>query len=470
MYRLNVSHLNYRSLAIRWQLWCLKRTTVGVICVFLLHFAGPNGAGAQPIDYNDGPIMASVSTVKVFLIFWQPSGAPSFHVGPDANGDQKFKDTIQRFFQDIGGSDYFTLARQYTQPCNKFTPCSPGPLSFGGSFDDVAPYPRSPLQNQDIENSITRARDANSWDVGLNALYFVLLPAEVQVCQPSGACTGSTFCAYHGHSDDGNVIYAVMPAIAAMNVDTRGGCHFSYSTAAGINSFVQQIYIAPPQTPNQLEADEEIVVASHELFEALTDPLTGPPSGAWFTGYNEIGDECNRMVGGIVSEDGGNVLLNGHSYLVQEVWSNAHNFCALGPSVSITIATGDDNLRGDELVLGQLVNNGSEADVILRGPNGVLLEEVVLKAEHDPEWANGSINRRVFSFPSDSAKLWEVDIRLVQHGGISPDNWKINGVDVEVLNAFGQQVCKENIVGNPILKELTESDAIYAIATPTSCH
>jgi hypothetical protein len=89
-------------------------------------------------------------------------------------------------------------------------------------------------------------------------------------------------------------------------------------------------------TPNgQLDADWETVPFSHELLEALTDPLNKTP--AWAQNklsqdspYTEIGDPCSNMVGDFLDPStGGNVVLHNHAYLVQEIWSNAAGACVL---------------------------------------------------------------------------------------------------------------------------------------------
>jgi hypothetical protein len=85
---------------------------------------------------------------------------------------------------------------------------------------------------------------------------------------------------------------------------------------------------------NDYYADPEINILSHELFEAVSDPLLN----AWTDSFSsEIGDKCAWNFG-TVNPDGSNLALNGHKYLVQLEWSN-YNGCVLsyGPSHSVTI-------------------------------------------------------------------------------------------------------------------------------------
>jgi hypothetical protein len=118
-----------------------------------------------------------------------------------------------------------------------------------------------------------------------NTLYFIYLPPGCSVLSGGGSSC-STFCGYHGHI--GNIYYAVVPFVNC------GGCVFP---------------------GNFLDTITE--VSSHELCEAITDPM----GGTWWdsnTG-NEIGDICNRQA----------TRLGG--YLVQTEWSNAQQACVLTP-------------------------------------------------------------------------------------------------------------------------------------------
>jgi hypothetical protein len=84
---------------------------------------------------------------------------------------------------------------------------------------------------------------------------------------------------------------------------------------------------------NNVDADIEVSVTSHEQFEAVTDaipPPAGPqpPVTAWTDpqGY-EIGDKCAYTYGAVAA-DGSNLNLNGHPYIIQLEWSNAISGCA----------------------------------------------------------------------------------------------------------------------------------------------
>jgi hypothetical protein len=86
------------------------------------------------------------------------------------------------------------------------------------------------------------------------------------------------------------------------------------------------------QTPHDPVTDSAISIGSHELFEAITDPV----GQGWCdnAGYRplggigpnwcqdgEIGDKCAYNLGP-QNPDGSNLTLNGHAYVVQREWSN----------------------------------------------------------------------------------------------------------------------------------------------------
>ena len=115
-----------------------------------------------------------------------------------------------------------------------------------------------------------------------NLLFFVFLPSGVTVTQ-GGSASCKAFCGYHDAISN-DVFYAVMP------FPDCSGC------ASGLSSF-----------------DALTVTASHELCEAITDPV---PGEGWYDNQNgEIGDICawqTKKVG---------------SYTVQKEWSNKAAGC-----------------------------------------------------------------------------------------------------------------------------------------------
>jgi hypothetical protein len=115
-----------------------------------------------------------------------------------------------------------------------------------------------------------------------NTLYFVFLPDGVQVVQANSASC-EAFCGYHD-SFGQSVFYAVMPF---------PGC--------------------PGCTGGLAALDALTSTSSHELCEAITDPI---PGQGWYDDNNgEIGDICawkTRTLG---------------KYTIQLEWSNQAGSC-----------------------------------------------------------------------------------------------------------------------------------------------
>jgi hypothetical protein len=160
------------------------------------------------------------------------------------------------------------------------------PIGYGsrtGTLNVDSPDVSGTVDDSDIQNMLQQ-QIANGTvpQPDANTLYFVFLPSGVTVTQ-GGSASCQQFCGYH---DDisGNIFYAVMP------FPDCAGC------LGNMNSF-----------------DSLTVTASHELCEAITDPI---PGQGWYDDNNgEIGDICawnTKTVG---------------QYTVQQEWSNNANAC-----------------------------------------------------------------------------------------------------------------------------------------------
>ena len=173
---------------------------------------------------------------------------------------------------------------------------------------------------------------------GTVPLYFVVLPADVNVCQLGGTvCADNKMCAYHYVSSDaGNaVLYAVIPTQAHLTL--RG---FGWPKACQIDNHTAV------QKPNGSTADLLTGLLSHEDSEMITDPL--------FSGWvvygatviesvlNEVGDKC-AFYGPFDPVNGSNPhafaptlggsaaagtlydqLINGHRYYTTSEWSTGN--------------------------------------------------------------------------------------------------------------------------------------------------
>jgi hypothetical protein len=228
---------------------------------------------------------------------------------------------IDRFLNDTSGTSYYNILNQYPDNING------APLDnsiLGGSYLDTTPYPAAgtrtnPLYDKDIQAEVTRAMKANNWVPGPNKVFHVFTGYGIESCFDSTntGCTFNAYCAYH-------------------DFFTRNSQSIIYSNMPDFNGFGGHCTPVQQQFPNSDSyADPEINILSHELFEAVSDPLIN----AWYdSSHSEIGDRCAWQFGS-VNSDGSNLILNGHKYLVQQEWSN-YDGCTLsyGPSHTVTIA------------------------------------------------------------------------------------------------------------------------------------
>jgi hypothetical protein len=86
-------------------------------------------------------------------------------------------------------------------------------------------------------------------------------------------------------------------------------------------------------------ASGEISLLSHEIFEAVTDPVTDAGRGGWYDTYPsaEIADKCEGGFDDALHAARGTapglrhflVRLHRHTYLVQREWSNVAHRCVL---------------------------------------------------------------------------------------------------------------------------------------------
>lgn len=414
------------------------------LCLFgLLVSAGaiPGLADVHDLADHGGPVMRAR---KVFLIFWLPKNHefdPSAH-----DGVGNYENVIERFFSHVGETRYFNVVTQYPGACgldkSSSQECT-GKIT-AQKFLDTDPYPKpgtreNPLRDSDIRDEVRKMISKHGLDSGLDTAFFVFTGNKVEECDGQ-ECTFNSFCAYHGEFqlNGKTVIYAFMPRA---NVDQ--GCDANIS-----------------KSPNgQISSDREVVFASHELIEAVTDPTPDSDAG-WFNGVGgEIGDLCNPdgvNVIGHVRSDGSNVTLNGLPFVVQAQWSNNDEKCVLGfhpalsgPTVEFKIRTGADDLRGD-----------SSATGALKSTDGTIFQSLKIKTQDQPSWDDNTTHVRVFDYAKTKpSSLGNVSVTLSSHNSFleTNDNWNIHIFDVVLRDHVGNTECQLKRSGLPLVR-LTGDD------------
>ena len=272
-------------------------------------------AGGPLVYHAGGSIMPAVT---LYAIYWIPAklqngGATSMPVHY-----QNFQSRLLVDYPDHGIDNNNT---QYFQTIGTTTTYVANLGAFGGVFVDTAPYPASGctdsltpgacITDAQIQAEIKRVMGVKGWTGGLRHMFLLYTSSGEGSCftSASTSCAYTNYCAYHGSiSGTTPIIYANMPF--------------------GNLSVCQ---VAGTPSPNAYAvADAVMDVATHEISEAITDPLLD----AWFdSSGNEIGDLCNFFYGpNTWDASKANQSWKGHFYEVQEEYDNHTGSCAqVGP-------------------------------------------------------------------------------------------------------------------------------------------
>jgi hypothetical protein len=217
--------------------------------------------------YNGGPLMPQV---KVYTLFWGNAWLNPQYAS--------FIDPVNKFFADILQS---SLLEQLGEYATQYTSIGKGQLLGTQTITNSSP-PRI-LPDFLIRRFIKKQlQNGTMPKVDSNTLIFVYPPPFVRVMQGfSFSC--KSFCGYHDAIKK-SLFYAVIPFPSCT------GCN------GGMKIF-----------------DALTVTSSHELCEAITDPI---PGSGWYDQQNgEIGDICAWQ------------LKNIDGFAVQKEWSNQQNQC-----------------------------------------------------------------------------------------------------------------------------------------------
>jgi hypothetical protein len=222
---------------------------------------------APTLTYRGGPLL---SAVQVFTFFW----GDAWQAQPQAELMQQ----VIQFFDFVVTSPLVDQLAEYGVTGSAIGPGAnlgaiPLAATLGQSVDDVT---IQQLIRQEIATNSAVPQPTP------NSLYFVFLPPGVAVSlDGSSSCT--TFCGYH-NAINGQLFYAVMP------YPDCTGCSGALTVLDAVTS-----------------------TTSHELCEAITDPI---PGQGWYDDNNgEIGDICAWQTKQL------------DAYKVQLEWSNKAGRC-----------------------------------------------------------------------------------------------------------------------------------------------
>jgi len=253
------------------------------------------------LSYRGGVGGFGVETApKVYLVVWgsqwgtNGSNDPSGEVG-----------ILQAFFSHAGASGWLNSVTQYCQgvasgtvtcPTNSQHAGNPSGIYAGTVFDSSSAAPTHPTQSQLAAEAARAAQQFGNGSGTNSTVQYVIATATGN----SASGFGTQYCAWHSSTSSqyGNIAYTNLPYIT--DAGPSCGSNFVNSGSSGAT-------------------DGVTIVEGHELAETITDQF---PNGGWLDRNGaENGDKCAWISSGQGAST--NVTLNGASYPVQSLWSNA---------------------------------------------------------------------------------------------------------------------------------------------------
>ncbi|KAI8834593.1 hypothetical protein BJ741DRAFT_609482 [Chytriomyces cf. hyalinus JEL632] len=271
---------------------------------------GRAGVGLVGIPYNDGRVLSNMQINPIFI------------------GQPTAKDNMIEFYENIWGSEWAKMMTQYTATnstghkyvVNGYGTVKKPIFKTSNVTDFLDKDIQTMFRNMVKSGEIRPKSDSGSFypvffgrNVNISAPF-----SDLQAPGPERACANNGFCAYHGSVDISEVstngvqfmYYSVQPDLSSPGCATKCG----------------------DKTP----PENQMMVASHELAEALTDPDVGAGNdnaNGWLDDRSgEIGDICNHIFGETVGR-------NGKVFPVQKLFNNRTLNCVdrLDPMKDIVV-------------------------------------------------------------------------------------------------------------------------------------
>jgi hypothetical protein len=269
-----------------------------------------------PLAYQGGLVLTGSGGLTVTPIYWEPSG-----------GQYKFpsgyESIINGYIADVAAgsgssNNVYSVATEYTQTVNGNKTAISYDIKAGTPVTDTSDLPSDGcpvdsgltacITDAQLRTELGQVTKSQNLPTDLSHFYPVFLPPGVEAKDLDGTTSASSFCGYHrafGLFLD-QTVYGNLP------FPPKNGCD------AG-------------QAPNgNLAADGMVSTLSHELNEAITDPLSS--TAAWIDqAGHEIGDMCADTYGpplgstdpSNASSSEYNQVINGDKYYTQTEFSNA---------------------------------------------------------------------------------------------------------------------------------------------------
>ena len=236
-----------------------------------------------PLVYQGGPVLDTDGTTGLIVtpIYWAPSGTPN-QIPTD------YETIINGYVANIAvasgqSTDVYSVDTEYYQEIDGARQYVNYDIKAGKAIIDTDAYPANGckpiggnaacITDQQIRDELTALAQKQGLATDVDHFYPVFLAPKVETQDRDGSNSVSSYCGYHRSFGSGAsfIDYADIP----------------YEPDACPSG----------QAPNgDATADGAVSTLSHELNEAITDPLS--PDYAWTdSSGNEIGDICAQNYG-----------------------------------------------------------------------------------------------------------------------------------------------------------------------------
>jgi hypothetical protein len=271
-----------------------------------------------PLIYSGGWVLDTSGDAGVIVtpIYWAAPNAQAIPAG--------YQQGINTYVADVAadsGTDgnVYSVATEYYEKEDDGTK---GWLDYritaGTPVIDTAPLPASGckvartadscITDKQIQKELKRVIAASGLTTGFDHFYPMFFAPGVETQDTDGSNSDSSYCGYHSSSGSGekSIFWANEPY-------ETDGCDGGQAPSG------------------DLVTDGAIGTLSHELMEAMTDPVMGDDNVAWNDREgNEIADICSGSFGkSLGSTDDAdpdhtqyNQVINGHGYYTQTEFSN----------------------------------------------------------------------------------------------------------------------------------------------------
>jgi PKD repeat protein len=352
--------------------------------------------------HSGGPVMR---TTTLTAIFWNPEGKLTYPTGyeteieqfiddvaADSGKESDFFSVLQQYYEESGGAVNHVSYSVSAQPTQ--TDTAPLPTGHGEKCTSPFSATRPCVSDKGVQNQILAFVKANGLPTGFGHEYIVFFPPGMDSCfgetgEAGKTCSGESYCGYHGALKVGTseeIEYANEPDNAdpqyGIGCLAESGLKAGYATASSASHEVSESVTDPDVEQKLSWYDSNVLVVEPKILEPE---------------YGEVGDMCayeyqqgdSALESYFVStpDSGGkpNQTINGHGYLLQLEWDNAHSTCSLSEEAASTKATFTDTDASGTLT-GEAISfdgGGSRGPLDNHLPGGI--------ANYEWNWGDGNV-------------------------------------------------------------------------------